>query len=429
TMVSKDPTEGLTKHVDTSKKVDKIMAGHYVPAENEVLHGRYRITGKKLGMGTFGQVLEAYDETSSQGVAVKIIKNHSHFSVQAQTEIKILQYMHTSTHGDRCHIVRMVDHFTHKGHECLVFPLCSYNLYELLRSSQFKGVGLKLIRKFAKQIVESLEFLASINVIHCDLKPENIVIARPNRSNIKIIDFGSSCLSDKRVHTYIQSRFYRAPEILLGMKYTTAIDMWSVGCILVELHTGSPLFAGQDLPDQLRKIVQVLGMVPGHVVEQANPSVRCEYFAREQQHPGCTPTRNYTLRKKCPANDAPMSLESICTLGGRRLNKEPDHSSDDYAQFVDLVTRMLEIEYVCDIAYFPARRIPPAMALRHPFFQDRPLPHTRGGGDKKRATKPADVSMTDDIHPTTTTEDDPCQEYTHRAKQRKLLVPPPHRDG
>ncbi|ETV97839.1 CMGC/DYRK/DYRK1 protein kinase, variant [Aphanomyces invadans] len=427
-LLSKDPTAGLTKHVETSKKVDKIMAGHYVPTENEVLHGRYRITGKKLGMGTFGQVLEAYDETTSEGVAIKIIKNHSHFTIQAQTEIKILEYMHTSSEANRCHIVKLLDKFSHKGHECLVFPLCSYNLYELLRSVEFKGLGLKLIRKFAKQMIESLEFLGSVGVIHCDLKPENVVLVRSNRSSIKVVDFGSSCLSDKRIHTYIQSRFYRAPEILLGMKYSTAIDVWSVGCILVELHTGSPLFAGQDLPDQLRRMALVLGVIPGHIVEQANPNVRREYFERELL-PDLTPTRNYKLKKRNLKPDGSVSLDSICTLGGRRLNKEPDHSRADYDRFVDLVSRMLEMD--------PARRITPAMALHHPFFHDHmppppPQPFlTRSAAsmDKKRTTglESTDVCMTDH-ESSTVRSDDPYHVCTHRAKQRKLLVPH-HRDG
>lgn len=79
----------------------------------------------------------------------------------------------------------------------------------------------------------------SFQIIHCDLKPENILLAQPNRSAIKVIDFGSSCFQDKRMYTYIQSRFYRAPEVILGLPYGPPIDMWSTGCILVELYTGT----------------------------------------------------------------------------------------------------------------------------------------------------------------------------------------------
>jgi serine/threonine protein kinase len=94
------------------------------------------------------------------------------------------------------------------------------------------------------QILASLRYLKHEAIIHCDLKPENILLKAPNRSAIKVIDFGSSCLQDERIYTYIQSRFYRSPEVILGMPYGTEIDMWSFGCILAELYTGYPLFPG-----------------------------------------------------------------------------------------------------------------------------------------------------------------------------------------
>jgi serine/threonine protein kinase len=84
------------------------------------------------------------------------------------------------------------------------------------------------------------------NIIHCDMKPENILLKSKDKSGIKVIDFGSSCFSDQRIYTYIQSRFYRAPEIMLGIPFTTAIDMWSVGCILIELYIGVPIFPGES---------------------------------------------------------------------------------------------------------------------------------------------------------------------------------------
>ena len=129
---------------------------------------------------------------------------------------------------------------------CLVFELLSYNLYDLLRLTKFRGVSLNLIRKFGKQIIASLYVLAEARIIHCDLKPENILLRHPKRSAIKVIDFGSSCRDTKTMYTYIQSRYYRAPEVILGVKYTVAIDMWSLGCTLMEMHTGEPLFGGQN---------------------------------------------------------------------------------------------------------------------------------------------------------------------------------------
>jgi serine/threonine protein kinase len=96
-----------------------------------------------------------------------------------------------------------------------------------------------------------------VDIIHCDLKPENILLRHPKKSGIKVIDFGSSCRSDKRMYSYIQSRFYRSPEVMLGLPYSVSIDVWSLGCILAEMHTGEPLFSGSDQFDQMQKIVKV----------------------------------------------------------------------------------------------------------------------------------------------------------------------------
>jgi len=103
------------------------------------------------------------------------------------------------------------------------------------------------------------------NIIHCDLKPENILLKNPNKSGIKIIDFGSSCFTQEQIYTYIQSRFYRAPEIILGIRYTSAIDIWSFGCILAELYSGYPIFPGENENDQLGLIIEICG-VPDKVV-------------------------------------------------------------------------------------------------------------------------------------------------------------------
>lgn len=88
-----------------------------------------------------------------------------------------------------------------RNHLCLVFELLSYNLYDLLRNTDFRGVSLNLTRKFAQQMCTALLFLSSsnLNIIHCDLKPENILLCNPKRSAIKIVDFGSSCQLGQRV--------------------------------------------------------------------------------------------------------------------------------------------------------------------------------------------------------------------------------------
>lgn len=143
------------------------------------------------------------------------------------------------------------------------------NLYEFIRSNNFQGLSLGLMRRFAIQILHSLKFLRENGIIHCDLKPENILLKQQNKSGIKIIDLGSSCFEDEMIYTYIQSRFYRAPEIMLGIPYTTAIDMWSFGCIMAELYTGFPIFPGECEKEQLARIMEVIGLPPKSLLEKS----------------------------------------------------------------------------------------------------------------------------------------------------------------
>jgi dual specificity tyrosine-phosphorylation-regulated kinase 1 len=270
----------------------------YIITAGELFYGRYRIK-ERIGKGSFGQVVRAEDTEENRDVAIKIIKSKKPFLMQAKTEIELLTHLNDKDLDDQHNIgrfvlvfaalldamlvwivsfsttalhslthftfwfpyitVRLITHFMYRNHQCLVFEMLSLNLYELLKNTQFGGVSLNLIRKFAKQVLKSLSFLArtDVDIIHCDLKPENILLRHPKKSGIKVIDFGSSCRSNKRMYSYIQSRFYRSPEVMLGLPYSVSIDVWSLGCILAEMHTGEPLFSGSDQFDQMQKIVKV----------------------------------------------------------------------------------------------------------------------------------------------------------------------------
>jgi dual specificity tyrosine-phosphorylation-regulated kinase 2/3/4 len=152
-------------------------------------------------------------------------------------------------------------------------------LYDLLKKNQFKGISPTLIKRFSIQILQALAFIKRFRIIHCDLKPENILLVHISRSSLKVIDFGSSSFESNRIQTYIQSRFYRAPEVILGIPLTTAIDMWSFGCILAELATGNPLFSGEDEKEQLACMMEILGPPPIEVIQIA--SKREFYFDKE----------------------------------------------------------------------------------------------------------------------------------------------------
>lgn len=336
----------------------------YILIPDEIFADRYLLK-HRVGKGSFGQVICAYDQKAKCEVAIKIIKSRRPFTNQAKTEIELLQMITDQDSHDEYNIVRLLNQFTHRNHQCIVFEMLSFNLYELLKNTQFRGVSLNLIRKFSKQILKSLEFLssASVNVIHCDIKPENILLRHPRRSGIKLIDFGSSCYSTNRPYTYIQSRFYRSPEILLGLPYDQKIDVWSLGCVLVEMHTGEPLFGGSDQVDQMCRIVDTLGMPPIDLLEASPQQTRSLFFdlidkptdVDGDTHQAPSPLYSaelsdgsgYFVLKRPPSRDAPnpRTLEDIVGLyiGGPygRRGGEQGHSQADYESFLRFVRTLL----------------------------------------------------------------------------------------
>lgn len=140
------------------------------------------------------------------------------------------------------------------------------NLYEYMKANKFQGCSMSFIKKIAVQVLHGLMIMRKNKIIHCDLKPENILLKPGGGNEIKLIDFGSACLENEKMYTYIQSRYYRSPEVILGFSYDMAIDMWSLGCILFELYTGYPLCPGENEKDQIQRIMEVLGKPDDHII-------------------------------------------------------------------------------------------------------------------------------------------------------------------
>jgi len=155
----------------------------YVVKNGELFNDRYTVS-TVIGKGSFGQVVKALDNTTQEWVAIKIIKSKRPFLQQAKTEIELLQFLNEKDLSDTACIVRLLEHFMFRGHQCLVFEMLSYNLYDLLRHTSFKGVSLNLIRKFGKRILKALCFLAlrDVSVIHCGLEPREPNNPNPNPS-------------------------------------------------------------------------------------------------------------------------------------------------------------------------------------------------------------------------------------------------------
>ena len=234
--------------------------GNYVHEVGEHIGYRYRVESL-LGRGSFGTVLKCRDFKSGRMVAVKVTANRKEIHGQAKIEANMLRALMAEHNGrpELHHFLRLVEHFKFRGHFCIATELLGPNLYELLRRNKYEGLEENSVRYISRQLCEGLEFLADQKIIHCDLKPENILVSDIDQCQVKIVDFGSGCYEGRKLYTYIQSRFYRAPEILLGMPYGFSIDMWSLGAIIPELLTGKALFPSVDETDQIALMAQVIG--------------------------------------------------------------------------------------------------------------------------------------------------------------------------
>ena len=179
-------------------------------------------------------------------VCVKIIRNNKDFLDQSLGEIKLLRYLNANDPHDQMHVVRMFDYFYFREHLFIVCELLRDNLYELYHSvAKFHWppyFTLARVRVIARQTLTALAFLHSLDLLHCDVKPENVLFRSISRCVVKLIDFGSSSFVSDPHSSYVQSRSYRAPEVALGMPYGQRIDLWSLGCILAEVFTGATLF-------------------------------------------------------------------------------------------------------------------------------------------------------------------------------------------
>ncbi|KAI5777223.1 hypothetical protein EDC01DRAFT_409890 [Geopyxis carbonaria] len=333
--------------------------GDYSIIKGDHLSYRYEIVDI-LGKGSFGQVVRCIDHKTGGLVAIKIIRNKKRFHQQALVEVNILQKLKEWDPQQKHSLINFTQSFYFRGHLCISTELLGMNLYEFIKSNDFRGFSLKLIRRFTKQMLSSLKLLKGHKVIHCDLKPENILLAHPAHTEIKVIDFGSSCFETEKVYTYIQSRFYRSPEVILGMSYGLPIDVWSLGCILAELFTGYPIFPGENEQEQLACIMEVFGPPEKHLIEK---STRRKLFFDSQGKP-----------------------RMIVSSKGRRRrpsSKTLQHAlkCDDEA-FLDFVSRCLRWD--------PEKRLKPDEAMNHEFITGRKMSSRTRSGNYASATAASD---------------------------------------
>jgi serine/threonine-protein kinase PRP4 len=332
--------------------------GYYRIILGELLDGRYHVQAN-LGKGMFSAVVRAADKQTNKLVAIKIIRNNESMKKAGLKEIGILQKLMAADPDDKKHLIRLERQFEHKGHLCMVFENLSINLREVLKKfGRDVGINLKAVRVYAQQMFLGLALLRKCNILHADLKPDNILV-NDARNVLKICDLGSAGdASENEITTYLVSRFYRAPEIILGMPYDYAIDMWSVGCTLYELFTGRILFNGRNNNQMLRSIMECRGKFSLKMLKKSNFAAdhfdeRLNFRSLERDAAtGRDVIRFLNFAK--PTKD----LKSRLMKAAKGL--DADSGVKELNLFVDLLDRCLNLN--------PERRITPTEALKHPFI-------------------------------------------------------------
>ncbi|KAF7560310.1 hypothetical protein G7046_g3832 [Stylonectria norvegica] len=367
------PSKGVKNDGYDNEDSDYILYVNDILGSEEAGHKNRYLILDVLGQGTFGQVVKCQNLKTQEVVAVKVIKNRTAYFNQSMMEVSVLDLLNTKLDkNDDHHLLRLKDTFIHRQHLCLVFELLSVNLYELIKQNQFRGLSTTLVRVFAQQLLNGLALLNKARLIHCDLKPENILLKNLESPIIKIIDFGSACDERQTVYTYIQSRFYRSPEVLLGLPYSSAIDMWSLGCIVVELFLGLPLFPGSSEYNQVSRIVEMLGNPPNWMIEMGKQAG--EFFEKRQDEFGRRTyhlksmeqyarehsTKEQPSKKYFQASTLPEIIKSYPMPRKNMKQNEIDREMNNRIAFIDFVRGLLTIN--------PLERWSPQQAKLHPFI-------------------------------------------------------------
>eukprot|EP00268_Persea_americana_P006334 TRINITY_DN1229_c0_g1_i6.p1 TRINITY_DN1229_c0_g1~~TRINITY_DN1229_c0_g1_i6.p1 ORF type:complete len:408 (-),score=60.43 TRINITY_DN1229_c0_g1_i6:434-1657(-) len=340
--------------------------GHYVFGLGENLTPRYKILSK-MGEGTFGRVLQCWDREMREFVAIKVVRSIRKYRDAAMIEIDILNLIAKNDRGgSRC--VQIRNWFDYRNHICIVFEKLGPSLFDFLRRNNYCPFPVDLVREFGRQLLEAVAYMHDLRLIHTDLKPENILLVSseyvkvpgskrgsqdemrfrclPKSSAIKLIDFGSTAFDNRDHSSIVSTRHYRAPEIILGLGWSYPCDMWSVGCILVELCSGEALFQTHENLEHLAMMEKVLGPLPEHMIRTASRGTE-KYFRQGRLNwPG-----------------GAVSRESIRAV--KKLNRLKDlvsqHVDKSKTFLTDLLQGLLRFD--------PSERLTAQEALNHPFFR------------------------------------------------------------
>jgi serine/threonine protein kinase len=310
---------------------------------NSIVAARYQVL-EYIGSAAFSRAVQCLDLQTNKMVCMKIIKNDKDFLDQSLDEIKVLKLISANTDNvdDKC-CLQLFDCFYHKEHLIIITELLRDNLYEFSKFNRECGdepyFTLGRLQRITKQVLTALEYIHRLWLIHADLKPENILVKSYSRCEVKVIDFGSSCFVDDQLTSYVQSRSYRSPEVVLGLPYNQKVDIWSLGCIIAELWTGVVLFQNDCIQGLLARVLGTIGDIPQHMLTAGK--FTSKYFNSHGQL-----FREVEIRR----------FQEF--LPKRTSLRQRMRSSDE--EFLDFLSSLLVID--------PVKRPTAADALKHPWL-------------------------------------------------------------
>ncbi|KAK9540228.1 hypothetical protein VZT92_002694 [Zoarces viviparus] len=319
-----------------------------------------------LGQGTFGTVAKCRRIADRKTVAIKMLKKQDK---QAKAEMAVL-FKLKCLDSDKCNLVRWHRSFFSNDHICLEFEHLDKSLYDFLKGRNGQPLHIKEIRPIVQQLANALDHLKTARIIHADLKLENIMLVNHAQEpfRVKVIDFGlASDVSAAKLGSYLQSRAYRSPEIFLGLPFTEAIDMWSLGIIAATLYLGFFPFPCSSNYDMMKYIVEAIGQPPNTMLTLGSQTGL--YF--QQDHDPTNSTWKLKAPeqfwRECGIQSQETRALKLCTLYDimhiRAIDGETmfDRGAEscDMLDFVDLLIRMLHLE--------AAKRITPRQVLKHQF--------------------------------------------------------------
>uniref|UniRef100_A0A0A9YCV2 cyclin-dependent kinase n=1 Tax=Lygus hesperus TaxID=30085 RepID=A0A0A9YCV2_LYGHE len=239
-----------------------------------------------LGEGSYGKVMKYRHKESGQLVAIKKFIETEEDLIARKMALREIRMLKRLQHDN---LVSMLEVFRRKKRFHLVFEYMAQTL--LNKIEKCGGLSEELTRKYTFQIVRALDFCHANNIVHRDLKPENVLVS--DNDVVKVCDFGFArfvTISQDPFTDYVATRWYRAPELLVGdSQYGRAVDIWALGTLVIEMLTAEPMFAGDSDIDQLHKITKLLGPMTDkqlHCLSRGASGTDLEALKVNDMHPG-----------------------------------------------------------------------------------------------------------------------------------------------